>query len=288
MALYFYTLVLLHISAIATLTSTSEGTRSLVKSTHIVNGRPASAYLARHLARLKIVRTNSRASCSGTILSATTILTAAHCLHPSPKSVTVRLGAFGRPAVPVRLALIHRNYSSSAPIAFDVGVVVLATRLPRSAFRRARLPASTWKAPRHGFSIRAAGFGSYRSGSPSVQRPRVASLVVSSSSLCAFVSRFTFASSPEGVLCAVAPQFPNKAGGAVCDGDSGGPLFADGPVVRGVVVKRAWVGANGNTGSSCGGKGSVVVASDVTGVVRSVKRVMLGKFDDWKVHKLQK
>lgn len=190
----------------------------------------------------------------------------------------------------MRFALSLRNYSDSegsAPIASDVAILILAYPLSKKKFRAARLPGVTWKAPRAGDSVRASGYGGSRTGTPPRRKPRVASLIVASSSLCSFVSRYAFQSTSHGVMCAVAPHFPSKSGGGVCEGDSGGPLLTSGPTVRGIIIKRAWVGTLGGSMTACGHEGAVAVAVELGGVVRAVKRAMRGNFDEWRVRKLR-
>src|SRR5688500_16932150 len=82
--------------------------------------------------------------CSGTIVTPTTILTAAHCLDENVQSVTVWLGP---PTIPVQAqAFVHYpGYVFNTPNSFDVGVITMADPLPRTPFailtsRAARAP----------------------------------------------------------------------------------------------------------------------------------------------------
>jgi len=92
----------------------------------IVNGSsctPGTASVA--LLSLKDSDNNLRATCSGTVISSTAVLTAAHCLDGTA-SVTI---SFGAKSIPAASFAYSPDYDGTASKSIDVGVVIASAPL---------------------------------------------------------------------------------------------------------------------------------------------------------------
>ena len=136
-------------------------------------------------------------TCSGTMIGARAVLTAAHCLDGGVRSVRVWPGT--GPELTTSTFFFHPNFSTST-LQFDVGVVLLDEDLGRP-------PAAvlTSRTGRVGETAIIAGFG--RDENSITTRLRAGSTTVS-------------AATSSRIETAYAP--PSSA---ICSGDSGGPIF---------------------------------------------------------------
>ncbi len=155
--------------------------------------------------------TSSSGKCSGTLISTTHVLTAAHCLqHGAPKAVIFGLNESGI-AVSVKSARGHPGYhiDSSGASVNDIGVVTLNSQAPSGT-----IPiklADTSMSSASVTQLVAAGFG------------------ITSQNEQTSAGRLRFTSLPTATF--VPQRYPDQLaivgnGSGTCQGDSGGPLFA--------------------------------------------------------------
>lgn len=176
---------------------------------------------------------NSRGGvCSGIVLSAETVLTAAHCIKgASELRVHFKNGSGASALIPVQSAIPHPSYVadavSSRKKSVDLALLKVSSPLP-GQFVPAPLSGAI---PRMGETISVAGYGQSREDN--------------------HTSMGTYRSAD---LPVVEPYGPGKlllwmsAGGnaGACHGDSGGPIFSSGRIVAVISWTR------GKNGKDCG------------------------------------
>lgn len=227
-------------SLVATLTIAVAGlTAPLASATdtgaRVVNGRePVGA----EVSSLVYIRA-SGSICSGTLVEATRVITAAHCVDRlAAPAVTVGWTSTGvLPAtvyVPVTAIDVHPDYDS-ATFVNDIAVLTLTFPIagaPPMALATATQSRASLKA---GASVSSAGFGYTSSRGPLSDRARVADLTVIPNRVCADdeaiydITGVTFVGL--GIDTATAVCAIGVRGGTgliidTCQGDSGGPLYA--------------------------------------------------------------
>jgi secreted trypsin-like serine protease len=197
--------------------------------------------------------------CTGTLLEADLVLTAAHCIEGDPIEVIVGSVDLARPGGDHRRVKWARAYPDWLA-KFDVGIIMLEN--PVAAKARGIVQGCSRDRLRAGMPLQVVGFGlTTKSGTGDNTRLRQATVPVVDP---------TCTSDP---ACepAVAPGGEFIAGGHgtdSCFGDSGGPVFiqtARGPALLGVVSRglASW-------SEPCGGGGIYVRADKVVAWIQNV------------------
>lgn len=196
----------------------------------IVGGAAAPADLKTQT--VLIVSTRG-ASCTGVVLSARAVLTAAHCVQPAADYAVVLFEAAGPRLVPVTRIALHPNFD---PKSFetrrptpDLAVVRLNEALPPD-FRPAQLsadlglPARATRFVLVGYGVAKDGDGKSAGTLRSVELPSI------------------------GTTGGIMIRLSSGAAAGGCTGDSGGPVLLDGVVTAIIGWSTASGGARG-----CGG-----------------------------------
>ena len=174
--------------------ATESGKRLLA----IVNGTECDSTTS-SVVRVAIRRTaaGSVSNCSGTVIGAQAVLTAAHCVVGNPIEVTIAPG--GSEEIPAQSFAVHPEYVPS-PYPLDIAVVITSRPIGRRT-----IPLLLSRAGRVGETAVLAGWGIETVGGSGMLRAGVA--------VVDFVGE-TF----------LTTRFANSET-ATCSGDSGGPLL---------------------------------------------------------------
>lgn len=191
----------------------ASGSRALEVSSRVVNGVTTASHPAAGVLLDSANFATARLLCSGTLIGCRTFLTAAHCvkrdLNPARYGVFLQHAGF----FSVSAVRIHPSYSF--PHA-DVAVLKLAT--PQSGIVPARL--NTANSPPFGTSATIVGFGRTGGMAEDYGVKRQGAVTTTS------------CPPPLSNVNSVCWEFDNPVGppgtdSNTCNGDSGGPLFAD-------------------------------------------------------------
>ncbi|MFC0116045.1 S1 family peptidase [Kibdelosporangium aridum] len=166
--------------------------------------------------------------CGGTLVSATKVVTAAHCtVGRSPSSTRVVWGREDKQSTAGTVATVtriwvHPSYTS-ATRGFDVSVLTLGTSLPGPYLPLATPQDTALYAA--GTQTTILGWGTTRSGGSASRYLLKANVPLTSDATCRTAYGSSFIQS--AMVCA---GFPN-GGVDTCQGDSGGPLIAGGKLI---------------------------------------------------------
>jgi secreted trypsin-like serine protease len=170
---------------------------SVSASTSIVNGAECPVTNSSVvLLNMKDSDALQSGSCTGTVIAARAILTAAHCLAAPAASIKVFLGV--GPEIEAQSFAAHPGYTGGTSL--DVGVVLMREDIPRTP-----VPLLLSRDARAGETAVLTGWGKDATGVTSTLRAGVATITAVSSLVLttAFSSNFS----------------------SVCQGDSGGPIL---------------------------------------------------------------
>jgi Trypsin len=186
-------------------------------------------------------------TCSGTLISPTVVMTAAHCVYDKtkkgnligivkPSKISIRVGStdVSDPSLGVAAGVVavlpqpyyrwdgsHHNH--------DVALLALDRALPQQPATLAE------QRPDTGKQLLIAGYGSTSTNDPSEPSALKAALIdAADPTSCHLVSE-TF--DPSWLFCGAAATDPAFPGGTACYGDSGGPAFAYENTVTNLVVE---------------------------------------------------
>ena len=193
---------------------------------NIVGGNTAADGEFPFLVRLYINIGNSSYLCSGSLLSPTWVITAAHCLDGAAASgVLIRAGSnqksSGGEIVGARQLYMHPSYNRGT---FDNDIALInlsaAVTAPKTG-SISRLSNNESSAMPEGSAVWVAGWGTTASGGNTSENLLKVSVNVSYAESCAANSSYFSYELTNNMICAGVPT----GGKDACQGDSGGPLF---------------------------------------------------------------
>ncbi len=223
----------------------------------IVGGQPAGGTLA---AQTVMIVSTRGAVCTGVVLSASVVLTAAHCVQPKADYAVAVIEPEGPRILPASRVALHPgfdpdSFSTRRPTP-DLALMQLAGPLP-PRFVPARLSADP-ALPARGTGFTLAGFGVVRDGDgTSAGTLRLVNLPM--------------VGTTGGIMIRLS-RAAAAAGG--CTGDSGGPALADGVVVGIIGWSTAAGGARG-----CGGVTGATLVGPQRGWIDGVAHAMGADLD---------
>ncbi|ALG05758.1 serine protease [Kibdelosporangium phytohabitans] len=210
----------------ATLSSVSVASADV--SPMIVGGTRANINDHKYTVYLASGSTGSGQFCGGTLVSATKVVTAAHCtVNRSPSNTYVVWGREDKQSTAGTVARvtkiwIHPSYTS-ATRGFDVSVLTLGTSLAGPYLPLATTADTALYAA--GTQATILGWGTTSSGGSASRYLLKATVPLTSDSSCSSAYGSSFIQS--AMVCAGLPN----GGVDTCQGDSGGPLIAGGKLI---------------------------------------------------------
>ena len=208
-------------------------------SPRVVNGRDPVAAEVPSLVHVYV----SGLSCSGTLVDAVHVITAAHCIVTSsgttrdPRGMSVGWSPDGRTSGFIRTGVIaavgHPQYSP-ATFVNDIAVLTLSQPLPGAGAMRLTSVAGSQQSLAPGAAVRAAGFGHTSSAGATSNRALVADLTVIPDDVCGSedvpyslggITFYGLGIDTSTAVCAIGVKAGTDLLIDTCQGDSGGPLF---------------------------------------------------------------
>jgi endonuclease G, mitochondrial len=209
-------------------------------------------------------------TCTGTLVAADVVLTAAHCVVDEPyeiRSDTVDYAKPGGDRIPIKWSRAYPDWENK----YDIGVIML-DHIARGQPRKIAAACTTREQLVAGAKVHLVGFGTTTAaGDLENTEMREANLVVTDPSCSMDVSCHR----------AVAPRGEFTAGGQgvdSCFGDSGGPVYLDtpdGPALVGVVSRGLSI-----PGVPCGNGGIYTRADKVVSWLKSVTGARIDRTAD--------
>ncbi|MEO9174959.1 MAG: trypsin-like serine protease [Gaiellales bacterium] len=231
------------LAVLVTATVLAPSAGAIVHGTSVVG-----AAFAAPIAYVEIASPHGRtATCSGTLISPTVVMTAAHCVYQeskqgdllgiaTPTEISVRVGStdVSNPTLGVSAGVVavlpQPYYRWDGDRHFhDIALLALDRAMPQTPATLAE------QAPSAGESLLIAGYGMTSTSDASPPSLLRAALIdAADPSSCKLVSeRFD----PSWLFCGAASTDPTEPGGTACYGDSGGPAFAVENTPTNVVVE---------------------------------------------------
>ena len=214
----------------------------------IINGTDqVSDGFASNIAYLELKGRGGTAACTGTLISSTVVMTAAHCVYDTtrsgnligviaPSQISVRVGSrnVSDPALGVAAGVVAvlpqpyyrwdgtRHFHDIALLALDRAMPQIPAKLPEQH-------------PDPGKPLLIAGYG--QTSDTDQARPsalKAALIAAAEPASCKLVDE-TF--DPQYLFCGAATTDPTYPGGTACHGDSGGPAFSFENTAQNLVVE---------------------------------------------------
>ncbi|XP_029651214.1 CUB and peptidase domain-containing protein 2 [Octopus sinensis] len=195
--------------------------------TQIVDGSPARNCEFPSIVHLQVYNTpsdNTVGMCGGTLIDATHVVTAAHCLEGNVRKITVNIGSnhkwnLGPQARSVSKIVNHGEYvHTKYLIKNDIAILTLDRPVREGGcvkFAQLARKGETFGTRR----CMAAGWGDFKFNGNSPNELYKVALPAIPHNVCKRDSRMRIA---DGILCA--GDF-RQGGASTCQGDSGGPLY---------------------------------------------------------------
>ncbi len=244
------------------------------------------AGFAAPLAYIEIASPTGTGACTGTLISPTVVMTAAHCVYEETKSGGL-LGVAEPSAFVVRVGSLNVSDPSLGSAAgvvavlpqpyyrwdgsrhfHDIALLALDRALAQTPARLAE------QHPGAGKSLLMAGYGQTSTQDQSLPSALRAGLITAADPASCRLTSETFDSS--WLFCGAAATDPAVPGGTACYGDSGGPAFAYENTVQNLVVEG--VISYGSRASCEGSRSYLVLVSSERGFI---DRALATPSQDW-------
>ncbi|KAG1702304.1 hypothetical protein DVH05_010094 [Phytophthora capsici] len=193
-------------------------------SPRIYGGTAVDATKYPYVVQLTIDVEDGKVLCGGTLIASQFVVTAAQCVSEKPTSITATMGSVVRT---VRSYKIHPDYDDDT-LDNDIAVLKLRSTVDIKTVRLAKANESDNKV---GTAAVVFGWGETESGKPSSGLKKVSLRLISNSD-CRKANDDQIAIT-SGMLCAWGGEGKDS-----CQGDGGGPLFANGILVG--IVSFGW------------------------------------------------
>lgn len=230
---------------------------SRLGTSEIAGGYFASYAMSKHLAFVYVYyASRGPTTCSGSVLTSSLILCAAHCFDGDNgrfdvTGVYVRVGQYNNRGKwhKAYYVDVHNSYDYRT---FQNDVAIIWIEKIRSPFSAVYIPRPFYRLKTRSI-LYAAGFGRTSENGPSSNRVRETKLRYQNYYACRRGTSYSVYRywSISRILCATDPRFPSAGGADTCRGDSGGPLYLKSSSTR--MFQQGIT----SFGTKCGIKGSI-------------------------------